>query len=410
MQAARRFILGRQGLWPGRRWKGLEGVAEAVQYIGGVQIDPLNVVGHSQDLALLSRVERYRPNLLEACLYHRRTMFEWGGTVVVRPVAELPYWRAPMLAKVREPRWISFARDHRSLILRVRRDIDREGPRSSRHYVGGAAVQSYRARKETGLALYYLWLRGDLMIRRRERGEKVYDLSVRLLPEKLLAPARERDSREHLALEGLRAFGLANPAEVAQILRRATSRLVPRQLRDDWSTGWERERKAIRVRVDGWPGEHWLLAEAEEELDAVAHGEVPPAWEPFRVSTEDEVSFVAPLDVVTARARAQRVFKFEYVWEVYKPASRRRWGYYVLPILYADTLRGRADLRMDRDAGTLRLLGFWWENLEDSRDIRFARAVGRGLIHLAEMNSASRVSIEAPMPRRFRSEVVRAAS
>ena len=89
---ARRYILGRQGLWPGRRWIGQAGVAQALKETGAIQIDPLNVVGRSHDLALHSRVIDYRPAQFENVLYQDRLGFDWGGSLFAYPMDELPYW------------------------------------------------------------------------------------------------------------------------------------------------------------------------------------------------------------------------------------------------------------------------------------------------------------------------------
>jgi uncharacterized protein len=407
---ARRFILGRQGLWPTRRWKGGRGVVECVRYAGRVQVDPLNVVGHSQDLVLLSRIEGYAPALLDAALYRRRSLFEWGGNLCIRPIAEWPFVRSLMRSKILERRWTEFARAHADVIARVLRAVEENGPTPSRGLPAGPARPTYRARHDTGLALYYLWLAGDLAIHRRERGEKYYDLADRLIPERLRSTVTEGEAREHLALEGLRHLGLASTTEIGQIMRNASSQKVSRDLRERWSARWESDRAAVRIRVDGWPGEYWLLSEAEEELGVVHDGGIPTAWGPGPDGTDEEARFLAPLDIVMARQRAQRLFDFEYVWEVYKPVSRRRWGYYVLPVLHGDRLRGRAELRLDRARHQLVLIGFWGETPHDLADPGFARAVGRGMSRLARMNSMARVRIEAKLPRRFRGEILAAAA
>lgn len=94
---ARRFVIGRQGLWPARRWSGQAGVLEAVRQIGSVQVDPLDVVGRNQDLVLLSRVQGYRSRYVDQALYRERSLFEWGGNLHIRPIDELPY----LLPKIR---------------------------------------------------------------------------------------------------------------------------------------------------------------------------------------------------------------------------------------------------------------------------------------------------------------------
>src|SRR5689334_18032132 len=88
----RRFILGRQGLYPGRRWRGRAGVVEASGAGSVIQVDPLNVVARNHDIVLYGRVQDYRPADLEAALYTDRTLFDYGGTVLIYPMEELPYW------------------------------------------------------------------------------------------------------------------------------------------------------------------------------------------------------------------------------------------------------------------------------------------------------------------------------
>ncbi len=92
-QTARRFVLGRQGLWPGRRWKGKQGTAEALHACEAVQLDPLQATARSQDIVLHSRVLDYRPEYLEKLLYKDRRFFDYGGWLAVYPMSELPYWR-----------------------------------------------------------------------------------------------------------------------------------------------------------------------------------------------------------------------------------------------------------------------------------------------------------------------------
>ena len=84
--AARRFILGRQGLWPGRRWKGKRGTERAMRAMEYLQLDPLQIVARSQDLALHSRVVDYAPGMWEKLCYQERKFFDWGGWLAVRPI------------------------------------------------------------------------------------------------------------------------------------------------------------------------------------------------------------------------------------------------------------------------------------------------------------------------------------
>jgi uncharacterized protein YcaQ len=100
---------------------------------------------------------------------------------------------------------------------------------------------------------------------------------------------------------------------------------------------------------------------------------------------------LAPLERATARGRASLIFDFEYVWEVYKRASKRRWGYYTLPVLWGDRLCARIELRADRPSDSLIVQGFWPEEPALRRNLEFATALGRALVRLADFNGAKLV-------------------
>jgi uncharacterized protein YcaQ len=117
------------------------------------------------------------------------------------------------------------------------------------------------------------------------------------------------------------------------------------------------------------------------------------------------VTFLAPLEIVSARGRAKQLFNFEYIWEVYKPLELRRWGYYTLPVLYGDNLVARIDPKMDRKTGTLEIKGFWLEDDASAADPDFADALGKGLARFASFVKARQVDLSALQPEKLRSHV-----
>ena len=131
---------------------------------------------------------------------------------------------------------------------------------------------------------------------------------------------------------------------------------------------------------------------------------MPTAWRPLGETTEDAVTFLAPLDPVSARGRSARLFGFDYVWEVYKPVEKRLWGYYVLPILWGDSLVARADLKLDRTTNTLQVLGFWLEDPATGKDAGFATALGRGLGNMQRFLGAAKLDLTAVRPVALRTE------
>jgi uncharacterized protein YcaQ len=175
-QTARRFVLGRQGLWPGRRWRGKEGVAQAIRACEAVQLDPLNVIARSQDIVLHSRVLDYKPEYLQEAAYKNREFFDYGGWLAMYPMQELPYWRFHMEKRVRDEYVKYFVPEHREVLEFVRAELRRRGPLGNRDFDGRRLeMQSYRGRKETSVALFDMWLSGELMIHHREGFNRVYD-------------------------------------------------------------------------------------------------------------------------------------------------------------------------------------------------------------------------------------------
>jgi uncharacterized protein YcaQ len=140
-------------------------------------------------------------------------------------------------------------------------------------------------------------------------------------------------------------------------------------------------------------------------LESLEKGKVPKGWNPKETTTLDEVTFLAPLDIVSARGRAKKLFDFEYTWEVYTPAPKRRWGYFVLPILYGDDLVARLDPKLDRTTMTLEIKGFWHEDDAPIKDLDFANALANGLIRFARFVEAKAIGIDSIQPTRLRQKL-----
>ena len=117
---ARRYVMGRSGLWPGRRWRGLTGTGTAMRAMEDLQLDPLVVVARAHDLMLHSRVADYVIDDWATLTYERREFFEWGGWLAVRPMEELPYFRVLMRRERAQPHWVEFEREHHDAIVEMR--------------------------------------------------------------------------------------------------------------------------------------------------------------------------------------------------------------------------------------------------------------------------------------------------
>jgi uncharacterized protein YcaQ len=361
----RRFVLGQQGLWPGRRWRGKAGLDQALRAGCVIQIDPLRIVARSHDLVLQGRILDYTPAMLDHLLYTERAAFDYGGAVFVHPMPELPYWRVIMRRNSRQGRWAAFADQHRPVIDAVRAEITARGPLAGRDFKGNpVGPGNYRGTKDTGLALYYLWFSGELMTASRRGFERLYDLRERVAPPAYQGSATDAEADDFFALEIFHRYTLPTAREFRLFLPGAIQRRLAEgeaaaRLADLLAAG-----TIVPLAVEGEPATqvHYALAEDLPLLEQLQAGQVPAAWQPLESSTLAEMTVLAPLEIASARGRAKYLFDFEYVWEVYKSAALRRWGYYTLPLLYGDRLVARFDSRLDRASRTLDILGYWQED------------------------------------------------
>jgi uncharacterized protein YcaQ len=405
IEVARRFILGKQGLWPGRRWRGLEGAEAAMRAIEHLQLDPLVIVARAHDLILQSRVIDYRQDDWATLTYEQRKFFDWGGWLAVRPMDELPYWRVTMQRELAMPHWAELAAEHAEAIAEMRRVLAERGTVSNRDFEMGSRkrVDHYRGRKDSAIALHYLWRIGDAMIARRDRFERVYALTETVAPVDLHREHDPAEADDFLRLKEVAAAGLTSLRPVGTHLRRP----VPPAELAAWRDAKLASGELIEVRVQGWRQPQLALGSDRADLETLIGGGVPAAWAPLETTTEEEATFLSPLDPVSARGRAKPLFDFDYVWEVYKPAEQRRWGYYVLPVLWGDRLVARFDSRLDRASRTLVIHGFWLEDPALGRNPAFVEAMGAGMERFIRFLDADGVQAGTVPVARLRSHLGR---
>ncbi len=393
---ARHFILGKQGLWPGRRWRGLKGTEKAMRAIEYLQLDPLQIIARSQDITLHSRVLDYTPGMWETVTYKQRKFFDWGGWLAVRPMDELPHWRVVMHRERDAMRL-----EHADAVAEMREILKERGTVSNRDFqmATRTRTQSYRGRKDSALALYYLWRIGDVMTHHRERFERVYALTETVAPENLNYESSEEEADRFLFKKEVSFAGLARLKRVADSYFRGVPFEKSRQIVEAMLADGE----FIEVKVEGWKESHYALASDAKLLRDLSAGRIPKAWTPLETTTTDEVLFLAPLDPVSARGRAKVLFGFDYIWEVYKPESKRKFGYYTLPVLWGDRLVARFDSKLDRTTNTFNILGLWLEDKALGKDEAFAEALACGFERFVKFLGARKMDAKAirePLLRR----------
>ena len=226
-QVARQFVLGKQGLWPGRRGSGKAGTRAAVIACEHLQLDPLVIVARSHDLMLHSRVVDYAPPLFDALAYEERLFFDWGGWLAVRSMAELPYWRCLMQRHRDLPKTRRHVDTHGDEITAIRNLLEARGTLANRDFNAAdrRAVASYRGTKDSSLILYYLWLVGDAMTHHRDGFERVYAPTEAVAPAHLVAEAGGAETDRFMARKAVAFAGIGRIGPLSRTL----ARTVPKE-------------------------------------------------------------------------------------------------------------------------------------------------------------------------------------
>ena len=357
---ARRFLVLRHLLAPPRALPAEpESVLRVMDRVGSLQFDPLEIAGRNHDLVLLSRIAGYKRDWTDYWLYQDRVLYEtYNKMLSIVPTAELPWYRLTWDRNHAEHTGGTFD-EHAPLVEELLGRIRDGGPLLPRDVGPRAAIEWYwRPTNQVRAILEALSEAGILGISRRERNLRVYDLVERLFPAELLAQrVPEWEQRRHRLLSRYRAGGLLGAGGQSELWygtgRNAAERKV---LRGELVARGE----IVPVAVEGVKGERFVV-DSELPILEQAGREVAAGEPPGGVARG--VAFLAPLDPLCwDRDLLRKLFDFDYVWEVYVPAAKRRWGYYVLPILFGDRLVGRIEPRIERRAGTLRVAGLWWED------------------------------------------------
>ena len=376
--AARRLFLAAQGLVDdaGRRCDSGT-VLRLVEKLGFVQIDSIRVLERAHHLVLAARLHDYRPAHLRRLLERDRRLFEhWTHDAAAIPTRFYPHWQHRFTAhrrKIERNAWwqARLGTDAAAACAAVRERIRNEGPLQSRdfeHPPRGreAAWWGWKPQKA---ALEYLWHTGELAIARREGFQKVYDLTARVLPTAAALPAPTWE--EHLdwaCRTALERLGVASASEIAAFWRAVDADAVRK-----WCGVQEREGGLVAVQVETEDGSRpvaaWAPAAWRDQLQRIPQ---PPS----------ELRLLCPFDpVLRDRRRTLRLFGFDYRFEAFVPASERRYGYYVLPILEGDRFVGRLDPSPSatrRGQGVPRV---WWEP-EVRATVRRRREMEGALEHL----------------------------
>ncbi|MEO7841799.1 MAG: crosslink repair DNA glycosylase YcaQ family protein, partial [Anaerolineales bacterium] len=234
---------------------------------------------------------------------------------------------------------------------------------------------------------------------------RVYDFRENIAPKEFDFVASEKEAEEFFARKNVAFMGLKREGSLKTDLQYHLRQNYTSAEMKSLLEGWIESGMFAQVQVEGAREKYLILGEDLKLIESLENGKVPRSWNPKETTTLEEVTFLASLDIVSARGRAKKLFDFDYVWEVYVPAHKRRCGYYVLPILYGDDLVARLDPKLDRTTMTLDIKGFWHEDDAPVKDIDFANALARGLIRFAKFVGAQQINVTSIKPMRLRKQV-----
>jgi uncharacterized protein YcaQ len=346
---ARRFLLARHFLSPARALASTPASVLAVlRRLGSIQFDPTAVAGRNHDLVLHARIDGYEPAWCDE-LYERREIFETTNKALsFIPADEFPWYRVN--AGRKGPRFHSAAlKDNAAVAEQVLARIRADGPLSSTDFEQeSGATKNWFGLPENAVrsVLEAYTVAGVIGLARRDGNRRYYDLVERLLPAELLdRDVPEREQLLHKQLSRHRAHGLLGAGGAGGTFARIANPDVRKSLHAELVERGD----LVPVAVEGMRGTRFVLGAEAAALEA------PPAPAPT-------VAFVAPFDSVLWDTKLlASLFDFEFVWEGFFKPEKRRWGYYVLPVLFGDRFVGRIEPRVDRDRRRVEVIGLWWE-------------------------------------------------
>lgn len=352
-EQAREFLLLKHGLLGEYKFHGKEGVLGFVRQAGCVQFDPIDVCGKNAELVLQSRVEGFTKGILSELLYADRQLVDYfDKQLAIIAAADWPYHarsRERFRLSVRSLEKINAVAD------KVKQFIRENGAVSSKDVPLKETVDwSWSPTTLSRAALEALYFRGDLIVHHKKGTIKYYALAEDHLDASLLAAADPNTTdEEHAAWFVARRIGAVGllwnkPSDAFLGIDRMKA-----GPRNEGFASLLSEGRLVTCLVEGVRESLYMLAEDEHMLREVVS---------THASYRPRVEFIAPLDnLMWDRNLIRALFDFDYTWEIYTPAAKRKYGYYVLPVLYGDRFAGRIEVVADRKAGALRVLGYWPE-------------------------------------------------
>ncbi len=388
IDAVRKMLLSVQGLvLPPTHPATKADVLDAIRQMGALQIDTIHVVARSPYLVLFSRLGDYKPEWLEELEAEGKLFEYWSHAACFLPIEDFPLYVSRMQHYTQRYYSKEWGEEHQKTIDEVMRRIQDEGEvRSADFERTDGRKGSWWDWKVEKQVLEYLHTFGALMIARRDKFQRVYNLRERVLPNwQALPEIPLEEAQDELTLRAVQRLGAA-PARWIPDYFRLPKQGLPKRLERLAAAG-----RLMRVSVEGSSDAWYVHPENLPLMEYALMGEVLPTY----------TTLLSPFDpLVWDRERARTLFNFDYSLECYLPQPKRRYGYFTLPILYEGQLIGRLDAKAYRKEGIFAVRALYLEPevrlYEDT-----VQAVGDAIQRCADWHATPQVEIARTEPEAF---------
>lgn len=412
LEAARRLAVTKQSLSSNLPSKpGSQDILDVFRKLGCIQLDPISAVAPSHLIVLWSRLGNYDKTDLDKLLWKDRKIFEYWAhqaslvlmedyPIYYHVMRGYPEFSTPWNASQESPwglrvkRWLNEHSDLREFVLR---ELRQKGPMLSRQFEDDSRVRTrgsgWGSSGNVSRMLFHLLFKGEVMVVGRQGNQKLWGLSENFLPPWVSKRVLTQEEVEHEAVQrAIRALGTATASEIKYYFLRGRYRNLKATL--------ERllDEEAIHiVDVDtgtAGKGERYIHEKDVPLLDKLE-----------KTETSSRISLLSPFDnLICDRARTRLFFNFHYAIEIYTPSHKRKYGYYVLPILYADKLIGRIDPLMNRKKQTLEIKAVHAEP-KAPREKEVGEKLGETINDFSEFLGAKHVVFSRRVPRFWRASL-----
>lgn len=376
LSQARIIALRAQGLNGAKTFgAGTTGALNAIEHLGYVQIDTIAVVERAHHHILWSRVPDYAPELLRQLHGERRVFEYWSHAAAFMPMRDFRQSLPLMRSFRRKFHWSDDSPELRRAMRRVLARIRGEGPLKARDFETKQVREPgwWTFSKIEKRALHELWMRGDVMVAGREGFQKSYDLTERVLPADIdRSMPSETEAADFLIERTLEAHGVAREPELRYLRDGAVAATIRKRLAHAVRKG-----RVVPMQVGDFDKPAYTLVETLNDL-------------PENVESI-EVRILSPFDnLIIQRERVRWLFQFDYQLECYVPAPKRRYGHFVLPVLWGDRFAARLEAKALRERSTLLLTGLWFEPGREG-DRKFRKALRAALEGFATFNRCNEI-------------------